>query len=65
LISQNGIRNTQPPQQTTVNVKSGSTAMLLYTLNQVGHFPMHVHTAQMETGNGVYLNGTAAMIIGH
>jgi len=26
---------------------------------------MHVHTAQMETGNGVYLNGTAAMIIGH
>jgi hypothetical protein len=39
--------------------------MVLYQLNQPGHYPMHVHTAQMETGNGVYLNGTATMIIAH
>lgn len=51
--------------QDTINVKAGTTAMVIYTLNQPGHYPMHVHTAQMETGNGVYLNGTVALIIAY
>lgn len=65
VISRNGNRLSSFEYQDTINVKAGSTAMLLYQLNQPGHYPMHVHTAQMETGNGVYLNGTAAMIIAH
>jgi len=48
---------------TTVNVKRGSTAMVLFTLSQTGVYPVHVHTAQMETSNGVYLNGTVTHII--
>jgi hypothetical protein len=39
-----------------------STAEVLYTINQFGHYPMHVHTAQAEGANGVYLNGAATMI---
>lgn len=65
VISRNGNRLGAFEWQDTINVKAGSTAMVLYQLNQPGHYPMHVHTAQMETGNGVYLNGTAAMIIAH
>lgn len=65
VISRNGNRLGNFEYQDTINVKAGSTAMVLYQLNQPGHYPMHVHTAQMETGNGVYLNGTAAMIIAH
>lgn len=65
VISRNGSRLSPFEYQDTINVKAGNTAMVLFQLNQVGHFPMHVHTSQMETGNGVYLNGTAAMIIGH
>ena len=65
VISRNGNRLGNFEWQDTINVKAGSTAMVLYQLNQPGHYPMHVHTAQMETGNGVYLNGTAAMIIAH
>ena len=65
VISRNGNRLSPFEWQDTINVKAGSTAMVLYQLNQPGHYPMHVHTAQMETGNGVYLNGTAAMIIAH
>ncbi|MDH5777329.1 MAG: multicopper oxidase domain-containing protein [Gammaproteobacteria bacterium] len=65
VISRNGNRLGQFVWQDTINVKAGTTAMVLYQLNQPGHYPMHVHTAQMETGNGVYLNGTAAMIIAH
>lgn len=53
------------PQVTTVNVKRGSTAMILYPIEKVGTFPIHVHSANMETGNGVYLNGVMSMIIGH
>jgi hypothetical protein len=26
---------------------------------------MHVHTAQMETANGVYLNGVATLLVGN
>ncbi|MCK5723454.1 MAG: multicopper oxidase domain-containing protein, partial [Gammaproteobacteria bacterium] len=65
VISRNGNRLGSFEWQDTINVKAGSTAMVLYQLNQPGHYPMHVHTAQMETGNGVYLNGTATMIIAH
>ncbi len=65
MISRNGNRLSQFEWQDTINLKAGTTAMVLYQLNQPGHYPMHVHTAQMETGNGVYLNGTAAMIIAH
>jgi FtsP/CotA-like multicopper oxidase with cupredoxin domain len=65
VISRNGNRLSSFEWQDTINVKAGSTAMVLYQIIQPGHFPMHVHTAQMETSNGVYLNGTAAMIIGH
>lgn len=65
VLSRGGSRESQPPWQDTINVKAGSTATVLYQLNQPGHYPMHVHTAQMETGNGVYLNGTATMIIAH
>ncbi|MDH5648729.1 MAG: multicopper oxidase domain-containing protein [Gammaproteobacteria bacterium] len=64
-ISRNNTRLTTFEWQDTINVKAGTTAMVLYTLEQPGHYPMHVHTAQLETGNGVYLNGTAAMIIAH
>ncbi len=47
---------------TTVNVPADSTVDVLYELNQTGLYPMHIHTAQMETANGVYLNGVATMI---
>ena len=65
VLSRGGSRESEPPWQDTINVKANSTATVLYQLNQPGHYPMHVHTAQMETGNGVYLNGTATMIIAH
>ena len=66
IISQDGVKVTDitdAPWVTTVNVKRGSTAMVLYTLDKPGTFPVHVHSAQMETGNGVYLNGTATFIV--
>jgi len=66
IISQDGIKVSNiddAPWVTTVNVKRGSTAMVLYTLMQAGTYPVHVHSAHMETGNGVYLNGTATYII--
>jgi len=64
VISRNGNRLNEFVYQDTINMKPKETAMVLYTIDQVGHYPMHVHTAQLETGKGVYLNGTAAMIIG-
>jgi len=66
VISQDGIKVTDiadAPWVTTVNVKRGSSAMVLYTLDKPGTYPVHVHSAHMETGNGVYLNGTATHII--
>ncbi|MGD8886211.1 MAG: multicopper oxidase domain-containing protein, partial [Gammaproteobacteria bacterium] len=66
IISQDGVKAdniADAPWVTTVNVKRGSTAMVLYTLDKPGTYPVHVHSAQMETGNGVYLNGTATYII--
>ena len=68
VISQGGVKVTsleEAPQVTTVNVKRGSTAMILYPISKTGSFPIHVHSAHMETGNGVYLNGVMSMIIGH
>jgi hypothetical protein len=67
IISEGGFKYTNlatAPVVTTINVKRASTAMVLFTLTQTGTYPVHVHTAQMQTGNGVYLNGTATYIIG-
>lgn len=66
VLAINGVRRSAPYRQLDViNVPPMSTAMVLYELNQPGEYPMHVHTAQMETANGVYLNGVATMIMMH
>lgn len=49
-------------EATTVNVAPGTSVDVIYDAANVGLYPMHIHTAQMETANGVYLNGVAAMI---
>ena len=64
VISRNGTHLSQYEWQDTINVKAGETVMVLYQLRK-GIFPMHVHAAQMETANGVYLNGTATLIVGN
>lgn len=64
VISRNGSHLSNFEWQDTINVKGGETMMVLYQLTG-GIFPMHVHTAQMETSNGVYLNGTATLIVGN
>ncbi len=64
VISRNGTHLSNFEWQDTINVKAGQTMMVLYQLRN-GIFPMHVHTAQMETANGVYLNGTATLIVGN
>jgi len=64
VISRNGQHLNNFEWQDTINVKAGQTMMVLYQLRG-GIFPMHVHTAQMETANGVYLNGTATLIVGN
>jgi len=64
VISRNGNHLNNFEWQDTINVKGGETMMVLYQLRN-GIFPMHVHTAQMETANGVYLNGTATLIVGN
>ncbi|TAN52413.1 MAG: hypothetical protein EPN21_04020 [Methylococcaceae bacterium] len=64
VIAINGVRQSEPFQERdTFSVPPFSTAEVLYTLNKPGDYPMHVHTAQMETANGVYLNGAATMIM--
>lgn len=64
VIAINGVRQTSPYQELDViNVPPMTTVDVLYYLNQLGEYPMHVHTAQMETANGVYLNGVVTMII--
>jgi FtsP/CotA-like multicopper oxidase with cupredoxin domain len=66
VIALNGVRQTAPYQERdTISVPPFTTADVLYTLNKPGDYPMHVHTAQMETANGVYLNGAATMIMAH
>jgi len=64
IVDVNGTRLSTPEWGDTINVKAGQTAMLLYQLKS-GIFPMHVHTAQMETANGVYLNGVATLLVGN
>lgn len=66
VLSINGVRQSSPYQERDViNIPPLGTADVTYYLNQPGNYPMHVHTAQMETSNGVYLNGVAAMIMMH
>jgi len=63
VLSVNGVRRTSPYQELDViNIPPMGTAEVLYYLNQPGDYPMHIHTAQMETANGVYLNGVVTMI---
>lgn len=63
VLTVNGVRKSSPFQELDViNVPPMGTADVLYYLNQPGEYPMHVHSAQMETANGVYLNGVATMI---
>lgn len=63
VLSINGVRQPAPFEEwDTINVPSMATAEVLYTINQFGEYPMHVHTAQAEAANGVYLNGAATMI---
>jgi len=63
IIDSDGTRLSTPEWGDTINVKAGTTAMVTYTLKP-GIFPMHVHSAQMEAANGVYLNGTATLLVG-
>lgn len=64
VLTINGVRQSSPYKKVDViNVPPLGTADVLFVLNQLGSYPMHNHTAQMETANGVYLNGVATMII--
>ena len=66
VLSINGVRRAAPFQEVDViSIPPLGTAEVLYYLNQPGSYPMHIHTAQMETSNGVYLNGVATMITMH
>ena len=63
VLSVNGVRRTAPYKLLDViQVEPLGSAEVLFELNQAGNYPMHNHTAQMETANGVYLNGVATMI---
>lgn len=64
-IDVNGSRLAEPKDLTTINVKPNTTMLVLYQIRYPDTFPMHVHTAQMETANGVYLNGVATLIVGN
>jgi FtsP/CotA-like multicopper oxidase with cupredoxin domain len=63
IIDEDGSRLTAKEYGDTINVKPGTTAMVLFTLKP-GIYPMHIHSAQMETANGVYLNGVATLLVG-
>jgi FtsP/CotA-like multicopper oxidase with cupredoxin domain len=64
VLTVNGARQSSPYLELDViNIPPLGSADVLYYLNQAGTYPMHVHTAQMETANGVYLNGVVTMII--
>jgi FtsP/CotA-like multicopper oxidase with cupredoxin domain len=63
VLSIDGQRQTAPYKLLdVVTVPPLGTTELLFYLNQPGMYPMHNHTAQMETANGAYLNGVATMI---
>jgi len=61
VLDVNGTRLSAFEWMDTVDLKPGSTMMIMHHFAQKGEYPMHVHTAQMETANGVYLNGVATM----
>lgn len=64
IIAINGTRIT-PQWVDTINVKPMQTMLVLYQIKYAKQvFPMHIHTAQMETSGGVYLNGVATLIVG-
>jgi manganese oxidase len=63
IIDDNGLRLSRPEYGDTINVQAGTTAMVLFALRP-GIYPMHVHSAQLETANGVYLNGVATLLVG-
>jgi FtsP/CotA-like multicopper oxidase with cupredoxin domain len=63
IIDDDGLRLSKSEFGDTINVKAGTTAMVLYPLRS-GIYPMHIHSAQMETANGVYLNGVATLLVG-
>ncbi len=63
IIDDDGLRLSSPESGDTINVQAGTTAMVLFTLRP-GIYPMHIHSAQMETANGVYLNGVATLLVG-
>jgi FtsP/CotA-like multicopper oxidase with cupredoxin domain len=63
LIAVDGNRLGSFEWSDTYNIKPGTTAMLLFR-QPAGIYPMHIHTAQMETANGVYLNGVATLLVG-
>lgn len=66
VLTVNGVRQPAPFEQwDTINVAPMTTVEVLYEINQTGEYPMHVHTAQAEGANGVYLNGAATMIDMH
>lgn len=66
VLSINGVHQSAPFKLVdAINLPPMGTAEVLFVLNQVGNYPMHIHTAQMETANGVYLNGVATMIMMH
>lgn len=65
VIAVNGMPQSTFKVLDAVNLPPLSTMDVLFELNQLGEYPMHVHTAQMETANGVYLNGVATMIMMH
>jgi FtsP/CotA-like multicopper oxidase with cupredoxin domain len=64
LIDNDGVRLAEPEYGDTLNMKAGTTAMVLY-MQPAGIYPMHIHSAQMETANGVYLNGVATLLVGN
>lgn len=64
IIDRDGTRLSSSEPGDTINVKAGTTAMVLFPLRK-GIYPMHVHSAQLETANGVYLNGVATLLVGN
>ena len=63
VLTVNGVRQSSPYKELDViSIPPLGTADVTYYLNQPGDYPMHIHSAQMETANGVYLNGIATMI---
>jgi FtsP/CotA-like multicopper oxidase with cupredoxin domain len=63
IIDDDGLRLSNPEYGDTINVQAGTTAMVLFPL-KAGIYPMHVHSANLETANGVYLNGVATLLVG-